>query len=58
MWVCGFGLAFVFLINPCIQWATGDPGPEMQMDAMLELVLALIGLGTLRTAEKMTGKTK
>lgn len=58
MYVCGTGLAFVFVINPIIQWATGKPGPVMQTDALLELVLALIGLGAMRTAEKMTGRAK
>lgn len=58
MWVCGFGLAFTFLINPILQWLTGDVGPAMQTDAMMELVLALVGLGALRTAEKMTGRAK
>jgi hypothetical protein len=58
MWVCGFGLAFTFLVNPILQWCTGQSGPEMQTDVMMELVLALIGLGALRTAEKMAGKAK
>lgn len=58
MYVCGTGLAFVFVINPIIQWATGKPGPVMQTDALLELVLALVGLGAMRTAEKMTGRAK
>lgn len=58
MYVCGTGLAFVFVINPIIQWATGKPGPVMQTEALLELVLALIGLGAMRTAEKMTGRAK
>lgn len=58
MWVCGTGLAFVFVINPIIQWWTGKTGPVMQTDALLELVLALVGLGAMRTAEKMTGRAK
>lgn len=58
MYVCGTGLAFVFVINPILQWVTGEPGPAMQTDALLELVLALVGLGAMRTAEKMTGRAK
>lgn len=57
-WVSGSGLAFVFLINPIIQWCTGRPGPQMPSAVMTELVVALLGLGSLRTAEKITGKAK
>ena len=57
-WVCGAGLMFVFLINPVIQWATGQPGPAMPAGVMTQLVVALLGLGGLRTAEKITGRAK
>lgn len=57
-WVCGVGLAFTFIINPILQWGTGEPGPTLPMDVMTELVLALLGLGALRTAEKFGGKSK
>ncbi|MBU2714167.1 3TM-type holin [Zooshikella harenae] len=57
-WVCGLGLTFTFLINPIVQWVSGKPGPQLPFDIMTELVLALLGLGTLRTAEKFGGQTK
>lgn len=57
-WVCALGLLFVFVGNPIIQWLTGDPGPQMPTDIMLELVLAMLGLAGLRTFEKTTGKTR
>ena len=57
-WVCGFGLAFVFLLNPIIQWLTNETGPALPMDAMTELVIALLGLGGLRTLEKFGGRAK
>ncbi len=57
-WVCGVGLAFMFLINPILQWASAKPGPELPQDIILELVLALLGLGALRTYEKMKGRAK
>lgn len=57
-WVCGLGLAYTFLIHPIIQWFTGLPGPALSTDIMLELVLGLLGLGTLRTVEKLGGVTK
>ena len=57
-WVCSIGLAFIFLVNPIIQWVTGEPGPELPTDIMFELMLGMLGLGGLRTFEKYSGKTK
>lgn len=57
-WVCGVGLAFPFLVNPVLQWVTGDPGPVLPLDALMELVLGMLGLGTLRTWEKVKGRAK
>ena len=57
-WVCGTGLALVFVVNPVLQWWSGKPGPVLPMDSLLELVLALLGLGVLRTAEKKLGLTQ
>jgi len=57
-WICGAGLANVFLINPWIQWITTKSGPALPLDAMTELVIALLGLGALRTAEKFGGRAK
>jgi len=57
-WICGIGLSFVFVANPIIQWATGQPGPDMPLDAMTTLVVSMLGLGGLRTFEKVIGKTK
>jgi hypothetical protein len=58
LWVCGVGLAFTFLINPLLQWLTGDMGPELPHDIMMELVLGILGLGAFRTVEKLAGKAK
>lgn len=56
-WVCAIGLAFPFVINPLVEWV-GFAGPSIDMDRLMELVIALLGLGTLRTFEKLTGRTK
>lgn len=58
LWVCGVGLAFAFIVNPLLQWTTGDPGPDLPHDIMLELVLSVLGLGALRTVEKLGGRAK
>jgi len=57
-WVCALGLFNTFLINPWLQWFTSKAGPELPQDIMLELVIALLGLGALRTVEKMNGRAK
>ena len=58
MWVCGLGFLFAFVINPVLQWLAPELGsPELPLDAMLELTLAMLGLAGLRTVEKLNGKT-
>jgi hypothetical protein len=57
-WIGALGLANVFLLNPWLQWLTGMSGPMLPAESLMELVIALLGLGTLRTVEKMGGKTK
>tara|TARA_R110000751_G_scaffold83161_1_gene167109 strand:- start:57 stop:464 length:408 start_codon:yes stop_codon:yes gene_type:complete len=59
MWVCGLGFMFAFVVNPILQWLAPELGsPELPLDAMLELTLAMLGLAGLRTVEKLNGKAK
>ena len=58
LWVCAVGLAFVFVLNPVIQWVTGDPGPVLPTESLTGMVYALLGLGALRTVEKVSGAAK
>jgi hypothetical protein len=62
-WVCGVGFLWAFLGHPLFEWAVVLSGksieaPPIVTDHMLELVFALLGLGTLRTAEKLQGRSK
>ncbi|PHZ86468.1 3TM-type holin [Paremcibacter congregatus] len=62
-WVCGIGFLWAFLLHPLFVWTVVVWGlqvepPVIVTDHMMELVLALLGLGGLRTAEKMTGRAK
>lgn len=57
-WVCALGLLFMFVLNPCIQWFTGAPGPELPGEVIASLVTSLLGLGALRTFEKTVGRAK
>ena len=59
MWVCALGFLFAFFINPMLQWLAPEAGsPELPLDAMLELTLAMLGLAGLRTVEKLKGVSK
>jgi hypothetical protein len=58
-WVCGMGVLNMVLINPWIQWITGVAGPELPHATIMQLTLGMLGLlGTMRTVEKLKGKTK
>ena len=57
-WVCGLGLFNTFIINPWLEWATGRAGPQLPLDVMVELVVALLGLATIRMGEKLAGRAK
>ena len=57
-WACALGIFNMILINPWIQWISGVAGPDLPKDILLEIVFGMLGLGTLRTIEKIQGKTK
>lgn len=59
-WVCGAGLAWAFLVGPLLTWVLPVMGmatvmPVLQMEYLLELVAAMLGLGALRSFEKLKG---
>ena len=59
-WVCGAGLAWTFVGQPVASWAIAAfaiPAtlPLLPTDGLLELVLAMLGLGGLRTFERVRG---
>ena len=62
-WVCGLALAFQFLLRPFWIWASatwwpGAPVPPT-LDGMLwELVFGMLGIGGLRTFEKIKKVSK
>lgn len=63
-WVCGVSLAYNFILRDLIQWAILVWSPQMpvppalQMEHLLTVLLGMLGLGGLRTMEKMTGRAK
>ena len=60
-WVCGFGLAYNFIVHPLIIWGVQIAGiqdvvpPVLAIGELMPLLLALLGLGGLRTYEKLKG---
>ena len=57
-WVCVIGIGFAFVGNPLLTRFIGGAPVEVPLDMIMELVLAMLGMGALRTIEKIQGKTK
>jgi len=63
-WVCGMALAYQYLLNPIIIWivtiAMDNPElpPALDMSVMMPVLLGMLGLGGLRTAEKIKKVSK
>ena len=63
MWVCCFGLAWQFVLQPVAVWVIYVTDYEIGLpliptEGLLPLTLALLGLGGMRTAEKFQGKAR
>jgi hypothetical protein len=58
-WICGIALAYNFIIRDVIAWVSPDVmPPAIQMDQLITILLGMLGLGGLRTFEKIKDKTK
>lgn len=61
-WVCGLALFYVYLLYPLLIWLNrlyfpDISPPAIEIDHLLELVIALLGLSGLRTYEKLKNRT-
>src|SRR5581483_2664105 len=59
-WVCGLALTYQFVLRPVVASvaaAAGHPVPNLPGldDTLWQLLFGMLGLGTLRTAEKIRG---
>lgn len=59
-WVCGVALGYTYIIAPFWAWGLtvwypATTLPTLPTENLFELVLAMLGLGGLRTFEKMRG---
>ncbi len=64
-WICGLSLFWQFLGFPITKTILGIYNPELlptlpvlETDMLFELVLAMLGMGGLRTYEKIKGKSR
>lgn len=64
-WTCGIAILWAFVGQPVAAWyiAAFEPEtiktlPQVNTDHLFELVLAMLGMGGLRTYEKIKGATK
>lgn len=59
-WVGGVSLAWTFLVHPLITWIAtvsgyAGPFPELNTSELLTLVMAMLGVGAMRSFDKMQG---
>lgn len=69
-WVCGVGIAWQFVFAPIANWVlllvvaanpeitTFPDLPKLDMSEIMSLVMAMLGMGGLRTFEKMRGVSR
>lgn len=61
-WICAAGLGYEFLISPLLPWLlsaamgrTLPPLPDLPTETLMTLLFGMLGLGGLRTLEKVKG---
>ncbi len=63
-WVCGSALLYTYVLRDIIAWGIRlawpelEPPPALAMEHLMTVLLSLLGLGTLRTVEKVQGRAK
>lgn len=60
IWVCGLGFAMQFVVSPILTWGStllGKPVnlPPLDMGTLMTMLGGLLGLGAMRTVEKLNG---
>lgn len=61
IWVSGFSIAYQFLLYPLLLWGwavagnPSEPPPPMDATTLMTLVLSMLGVGTMRSFDKVKG---
>jgi hypothetical protein len=58
-WVCGFALAYNFVLRDMLIWYFGEntAPPALQMEHLMTVLIGMLGLGGMRTFEKLNNKS-
>lgn len=63
-WICALAMGYQYVLRDLLAWAlavwapTITPPPALALDAMMTVLMGLLGLGAMRTVEKMGGRSK
>lgn len=58
-WVCGLALLYNFIVRDLVAWVSPSiMPPALQMEHLLTVLMGMLGLGGLRTYEKLKDKSK
>lgn len=57
-WVCGFAFAFHYIVMPLLLAYTDIKPVEFDTNSLFTVLMGMLGLGGLRTFEKLKDKTK
>lgn len=63
-WTCGVAFAYHFVVQPVLVFALAAQGgavpdlPAFDMESLMTVLMGMLGLGGLRTYEKLKGVTK
>jgi len=60
MWICAFGLAWAYILAPMLTWGVVISGydivlPDIATEGLMTLTLSMLGLGGMRSFDKMNG---
>lgn len=62
-WICGFGVAWTFVLQPIADWVLSIYAPKvvtpvLDSSQLMSLLLGLLGMGAMRSFDKLKGTSK